>query len=120
MRDANHVKYRRLRVRFCGDWRTVGRMELDEKIGRRVHMMLWDRGLTNAALADVLGLARPTVSQRLRGQRPWTIAELYAVADYFDVPVVDLLPRLDSNQEPAGYRNARIIPLRRVAHATAA
>ena len=89
-------------------------MTLDEEIGRNIHMMLWDRGMTNAKLGDVLGLARPTVSQRLRGVRPWTVAELLTVAAYFNVPITDLLPRLDSNQEPAGTRNAKIIPLRPV------
>lgn len=79
---------------------------LDEEIGRRVHMVLWDRGLTNARLATVLGLARPTVSQRLRGQRPWTVSELYTVATHYGVPLSEILPSVEEWAELCAARDS--------------
>lgn len=92
----------------------------DALIGENVHQILWRRRIPQSLAARRTGMTGATLSRKLRGERAWYATELMDLSGYLDVPLDDLLPRLDSNQEPAGYRSARIIPLRRVAHATAA
>lgn len=95
-------------------------MNTNQAVGRAVHQVLWDRRLRQIDLCDALGLSRQSVSQKLRGERPWSVDELLATARYLEVPVTELLPRLDSNQEPAGQRWGRVVAFPGVAHATAA
>lgn len=73
-------------------------------------------------VAEVLGIAQPGVSARLRGQVPFDISELTILASHFGISLGELLgsqivnetgprpakrdegqnelPRLDSNQQP--------------------
>lgn len=90
----------------------------DQLIGRRVHMELWDRGIQQRDLCEALGISEPSLSRKLRGLRPWTVDEVLQASDFFRIPVTELLPRVDSNHQPAGYGSARIIALRPVTRAT--
>jgi transcriptional regulator with XRE-family HTH domain len=91
----------------------------DEKLGRTVHALMWDRHVTNRALAARLGLDESTVARKLRGNRKWTLDEVARVAGVLGVMPADLLPdwwtpqgaspqpaaalpHLDSNQKPIG------------------
>ena len=82
-------------------------MTTDEAIGQRVHQILWTRRIRQSDVCLALGVSRPTMSKRLRGERPWTVDELLALAAYLRVPITDLLPEWcaarDSNPVPAGY-----------------
>ena len=63
--------------------------------------------MTQTDLARAIGLSQSAVSDKLNEHYPWTTDDLDALAAYFGVPAADLvtkLPRLDSNQQPAGYR----------------
>jgi transcriptional regulator with XRE-family HTH domain len=49
------------------------------------------RKKTQADLADLLGIVRQGVSQRLAGQVDFRIGELQTIADYFGVPLAELV-----------------------------
>ena len=59
----------------------------DAAVGRRVHMLMWDRQLTQTALAPRLGIEQSALSKKLRGQRGWSVDELLAVAAYLQTSV---------------------------------
>ena len=105
-------------------------------VSHNIDLLMRDRGMSQADLALALGIKQPGVSERLRGITPWRIPEIEAVArilgcrsDSLLGPTSELpwgggsgyphqrpvrnrrprkakLPRLDSNQQPAGYRPA--------------
>ncbi len=91
----------------------------NEVIGERVHQLMWRQRRNQTDVANELGIAQSTLSRKLRGDRPWEINELYALAEILEVGIMDLipnerkprpgnnpggaslpLPRLDSNQQP--------------------
>lgn len=47
-------------------------------------------------LAELLGITRQGISQRLNGQVQLRVGELQAIADYFGVPVTALLDKAAS------------------------
>lgn len=49
------------------------------------------RGKNPKHLAEVLGITRQSVSQRLHGHVDFRVKELQAVADYLGIPVAALL-----------------------------
>ncbi|WP_127480802.1 helix-turn-helix domain-containing protein [Nocardioides pantholopis] len=93
----------------------------DVAVGARINALLWTKRVTQRQVAAALGIAQGGVSRRLRGSTPLTVGELFVIAGLLDVDVVDLvnesgpdtlavkvpgpsdlLPRLDSNQQPSG------------------
>lgn len=76
--------------------------DIDAAVGQRVHQLLWTRRIPQSQVCRVIGVNEATMSRRLRGESKWTLRELDAIADYLAVSWAELLPRLDSNQEPAG------------------
>jgi len=56
-----------------------------------VRAVMARRNVTQRDIADLLGLSQPSISERLRGQVPWTVEELVAVADHLDTSVAALL-----------------------------
>ena len=53
-------------------------------------------GLTHAALAGVLGISRPALTQRLTGRTRWTVSELATLARLLDL---DLHAILDTTSD---------------------
>ncbi|WP_304481694.1 helix-turn-helix domain-containing protein [Corynebacterium sp. 13CS0277] len=49
--------------------------------------------VTRKALGEVLGITGPNMGKKLRGEVSWSLADLYGVADYFSIPVEELLPK---------------------------
>lgn len=49
------------------------------------------RQISQAALAEAIGIAQPSVSKRLHGHVPWTLSELTRVAEFLDLPLSTLL-----------------------------
>jgi len=49
------------------------------------------KGLSQTALAELLGISQTAVSKRLRGDTPWDINELIRAADTLGVPLETLL-----------------------------
>jgi len=81
---------------------------MNEYVGQAIHMRLWRQGIPQRELAEVLGIGQSTMSKKLRGSVSWTVQELVSSAVFLDVPPVDLLPRVDSNHQPADIRRARL------------
>lgn len=80
---------------------------IDAAVGQRVHQLLWTRRIPQAQICRVIGVNEATMSRRLRGESRWTLRELDAIADYLAVSWNELLPRVDSNHQPAGNTRAR-------------
>ena len=70
-----------------------------EAIGISVNQLLFTRNITRRRLGEALGVQGEAISKKLRGQSRWTIEEIYAMAEFFDVDLMDLLPR----KLPRGY-----------------
>jgi transcriptional regulator with XRE-family HTH domain len=68
------------------------RHDLNEYIGRAVRHELWERRITQRALADALGVNESAVSRLLRGGRKWEVSEVLIAAEVLGVAVSDLLP----------------------------
>ncbi|WP_425574522.1 helix-turn-helix domain-containing protein [Nesterenkonia halobia] len=64
---------------------------LDAHVGAEIRSWLGRRGLPQRRLAEVLNITQGNVSQRLRGNRSFTIAELMQIATFLDVSLADLL-----------------------------
>lgn len=71
-------------------------------VAGEVRAMMARRQRLNKDLAKHLGVSAMWVSRRMSGEVPWDVAELSSVAGFLGCSVTDLLPRLDSNQKPAG------------------
>ena len=64
-------------------------MSLNEAIGAKVNELLFLNRVTKKALGEELGITGPGVSRKIYGQTAWSVEDLYAVADFFGVDVVD-------------------------------
>jgi transcriptional regulator with XRE-family HTH domain len=51
---------------------------------------------TQMQVAAIIGCGQSTVSRKLRGESEFTVPEIYALADAWDVPVSGLLPSLEA------------------------
>lgn len=79
-------------------------MDTNTHISWRVRELLAVTRTSRGDLAAATGITVGTLAKRLQGVRPWSAAELVAVADALDVAPAELLPRQDSNLQPADYR----------------
>lgn len=59
--------------------------------GANVRAEMARKGLSQTALAELLGISQTAVSKRLRGDTPWDINELIRAADTLGVPLETLL-----------------------------
>ena len=72
-------------------------------VGNRLKFARDEAGMRTAGqLADRMGLAELTVRRHLRGDTLPDVETLMRYAAVLGVTTDDLLPRLDSNQQPAG------------------
>ena len=78
---------------------TSPRYTAHEAIGISVNQLLFTRNIKRQRLGAALGVQGQAISKKLRGQSRWTIEEIYAMAEFFDVDLMDLLPR----KLPRGY-----------------
>ncbi len=67
---------------------------MTSSIGRRVHILMWDRDIRNRDLARYLGVSESTLSKKIHGDRPWTVEEFAGIAAFFQVPIGDLMPQI--------------------------
>lgn len=63
-----------------------------QRIAGEVRAELARKLRTQQQLAEALGLTQQATSRRLRGEVPFSGAELMLAADFLDVPVAHLLP----------------------------
>ena len=52
----------------------------DVLVGTRVHMLMWERGTKQIALAPKLGITQTGLSKKLKGRVGWSVSDLIAVA----------------------------------------
>jgi transcriptional regulator with XRE-family HTH domain len=64
---------------------------LDALLTDTIRLLMTRTGLRQVDVAEVLGVTRGSVSQRLLGQVAWKVADLPAVADLFGVTVCELI-----------------------------
>jgi transcriptional regulator with XRE-family HTH domain len=69
----------------------------DEAFGRTVHMVMFDKRVTQSQLAQQIGVDQSTLSKKLRGKRSWTLDEMISVADALRVDARDLLSSMWSD-----------------------
>jgi transcriptional regulator with XRE-family HTH domain len=100
-------------------------------VARNLKRLMVERDVKQGQLAAVLGITQSNVSKRLKGQTPFTTDDLDALAQAFGVRPSELLadagqneaartseevraagqlPRLDSNQQPAGRFSVLVSP----------
>ena len=60
---------------------------MDQAIGRRVHTLMWERRVTNRAMAPNLGMDESGLGRRLRGERGWTAEHVWSAATFLNVPL---------------------------------
>ncbi len=84
-------------------WGTLFGMYQDELTGHRLRVAMVDARLTQQQLADLTGYGINTVGRHMRGDTAITVPQLMRYAKALGVAPGTLLPRLDSNQQPAGY-----------------
>ena len=67
--------------------RTTPSRDVDAELGRRVHMLMWDRKLSGAAFGKALGIDSSSLAKKLRGERGWALSEVVSVASALGVSV---------------------------------
>lgn len=65
----------------------------DECVGITVNQLMFTHRISRRELGDVLGITGQTMGRKLRGEIGWSLIDLFTVADFFDIPLEDLLPR---------------------------
>lgn len=73
------------------------------EVAANVRAALARAGIRQTYIRASLGLSGASASARYNGITPWTVEELARVASILGVEVAELLPRQDSNLQPAGY-----------------
>ncbi|QFG09709.1 hypothetical protein PBI_PIPP_38 [Gordonia phage Pipp] len=66
--------------------------ETNAAIGELVHQHMWRRKITQTQIGARIGIGQSAVARKLRGERPFAVDELMAIAAFLDVPITDLLP----------------------------
>lgn len=82
---------------------------VDKAIGARVAWFMRYAGTrhTQAELAGLLGLKQSAISKKLLGHRPFQPHELYAIAEWLDRPISDLLPIKGVDTPPDTWTSSR-------------
>lgn len=97
----------------------------DARVGERVMMLMFRARISQTALARRMGMTQAALSKKIYGERKWSLDDLYSAAASLGVDVIELLestknaptpkgggnllPELDSNQQPAGNKPNNII-----------
>ena len=76
---------------------------LTQRVAEEVRALMARRRISQEVAAQAIGRSQSYMSRRAKGEMPFDVTDLERLAKLLDVPVTQLLPRLDSNQEPAGY-----------------
>ena len=86
-----------------------GMTNLDTVVGRNIHARMWDARITQTKAAPAIGVTQSALSKKLRGERPWTLDELYAAARVLGCTVDDLLPHEAAAQSATGQYETRLL-----------
>lgn len=69
-------------------------MSIDEQVGERVHAAMWRQRRQQIEVAPAVGMNQSTLSRKIRGQRPWSVEEIYRIAEELGVDPTELLPEI--------------------------
>lgn len=87
---------------------TNQRRQTDAEVGRRVHMLMWDQGVTQTAFGKLVGIDQSSLAKKLRGQRGWSLDEVRDVAQALRTSVAFLFGESeDPAPRPSGALNPR-------------
>ncbi|MEU8673022.1 helix-turn-helix transcriptional regulator [Streptomyces anulatus] len=64
---------------------------LESQLNETLRLLMTRTGLRQVDVAEVIGITRASLSQRLLGHSTWKLDDLPAVADRFGVTVCELL-----------------------------
>jgi plasmid maintenance system antidote protein VapI len=78
----------------------------DRILGAKLRYHIMVSGLSDSEVADLMELPRYTLRRHVRGTVKVSAEQTVRYAQVLGVDPSDLLPRLDSNQEPTGSRIA--------------
>lgn len=78
----------------------------EETIAHNIRMYLTARGITQASLAEPLGLKPSAVSMKMRGKTSWSISNVVNAADFLGVAPEDLMDDTLVNQFDRKYKEA--------------
>ncbi len=76
----------------------------EETIAHNIRMYLTARGITQASLAEPLGIKPSAVSMKMRGKTSWSIPDVVRAADFFGVTPEDLMDDTLVNQFESKYK----------------
>jgi len=83
-------------------FRAMSTHEFNRAVGRRIRFWRDERGYSTTSLATEIEVNPITVQRHMRGETAPRLEDIASYARVLRVHVDDLLPRLDSNQEPTG------------------
>jgi transcriptional regulator with XRE-family HTH domain len=66
-----------------------------DRVAGAVRAEMTSQHRTQTALADLLGVSRPTIAKRLSGETPFDLVEIERVAAWLDLLPSELLARAD-------------------------
>ena len=66
-------------------------LEVREAVAAEVRAGLGRHRVTQAALAELIGMSRPALAARLHGRQAFDVDELLVIAAHLDIPVLELI-----------------------------
>lgn len=75
---------------------------LDAIVGRRIHLLMWNKKLTQTQFAPRLGMHQSALAKKLRAQRGWSLDEIRSAATELGVSIAYLLGESDTKNPPRG------------------
>lgn len=64
--------------------------QVEKTVSFNIKMYLLVRGLTQTELGEALGIKRAAMSQKIRNDTAWSLADLVNAANFLNVPLNDL------------------------------
>jgi hypothetical protein len=65
-------------------------VSVDERIGRQVRMLMWDKRVQHRPLYTAMGVSRSALSKKLRGEIAWSADDIATAARVLGVTPNDL------------------------------
>lgn len=63
---------------------------MEARLNETIRLLLTRTGRSQGNLAEALGVKRPSLSQRLRGESRWLFADVVEAANYFGLTLAEL------------------------------
>lgn len=63
----------------------------------RIKLTLVEKGVTQTAVANHIGISRPTINSYCQNKRQPTLDTIYKISEYLNIPMKDLISDLNSS-----------------------